>query len=158
IAVGSPDLRAQHDGHPAGHMHDKTPTLGTIVFPNSGSAAAQRPFLQGVALLHSFEYADAADAFRAAQAADPGFGLAYWGEALTYSHVVWRMEDLAASRAALQRLAATPAERLAKARTPRERQFGAAVEAFYMDAPLARRIAAYADSMRRYAQGDPADQ
>src|SRR5687768_15324283 len=39
------------DVRPTGHQHSKT--LGTIVFPNSGNAAAQAPFLRGIALLHS---------------------------------------------------------------------------------------------------------
>src|SRR5262249_13864856 len=60
--------------------------LGRIEFPNSGPRAAQAPFLRGVLLLHSFEYADAAEAFREAQARAPQFALAYWGEALTYCH------------------------------------------------------------------------
>ncbi|MGQ0704515.1 MAG: hypothetical protein ACT4PM_15490 [Gemmatimonadales bacterium] len=141
---------AQHEGH-AGK-------LGTVVFPNSGKPTAQAPFLRGVALLHSFEYQPAARAFREAQATDPGFALAYWGEALTYSHVLWREENLAASRAALHRLAATPAERLARAGTGPERSFGAVVEAFYADGSLPDRVRAYADAMRRHVQaaaGDP---
>jgi len=51
--------------------------LGTITFPNSGSAAAQPYFIEGVKFLHSFEWEDAADAFRKAEQADPGFALAY---------------------------------------------------------------------------------
>jgi hypothetical protein len=142
---------AAQEAHPAGHAHDSK-ALGTIVFPNSGNAAAQVPFLKGVALLHSFEYNEAAQAFRDAQKADSGFAVAYWGEALTYSHVVWRVEDLPASRAALAKLGATTAERLAKARNARERSFGAAVEAFYVEAPLPQRVRAYADSLRAHAR------
>jgi len=146
------------DVHPSGHSHAKAPALGTIVFPNSGNAAAQPAFLKGVALLHSFEYEQAADAFRLAQKADPSLALAYWGEALTYSHVVWRYEDLDASRAALQRLGPTAVERLAKAKTARERSFGAAVESFYADGSLPQRIHAYANAMRRHAADAPDDQ
>jgi hypothetical protein len=50
-------------------------------FANSGSAAAQKPFMQGLALLHDFEYETAAQDFRRAQRIDPGFCMAYWGEA-----------------------------------------------------------------------------
>ena len=67
--------------------------LGVISFPNSGGAAAQEPFLRGVLLLHSFEYDDAAAAFRAAQAADASFALAYWGEGLTHYRPVWGREN-----------------------------------------------------------------
>ncbi len=156
LAVCSTALFAQHDQHfvPA---RDKGATLGTIVFPNSGNPAAQQPFLRGVALLHSFEYEAAATAFKHAQKADPGLALAYWGEALTYSHVVWRMEDIPASRRALAKLAPTAEARLAKAKTPRERAFGTAVEAFYQDGTLNQRVSAYSDSLRRLAASDTTD-
>ena len=46
-----------------------------IDFPNSGRAAAQKDFREGVFLLHSFEYNDAREAFSKAQKIDPGFAL-----------------------------------------------------------------------------------
>src|SRR5881397_1134995 len=82
----------------------QTPRLGTIDFPTSGAPAAQAPFVRGVLLLHSFEYQDAAQAFREAQRIDPRFALAYWGEALAYTHPVWNEQDPTAARAVLQRL------------------------------------------------------
>src|SRR5216117_4606873 len=63
----------------------QTSRLGTIDFPTSGAPVAQPQFIRGVLLLHSFEYRDAAQAFREAQRIDPRFALAYWGEALTYT-------------------------------------------------------------------------
>ena len=48
--------------------------------------SAQPAFIKGVLLLHSFEYEDAAAAFRQAQRVDPSFALAYWGEAMTHFH------------------------------------------------------------------------
>ena len=102
--------------------------LGKISFPNSGSAEAQPQFIRGVLLLHNFHYDQAAEAFRQAQKADPAFALAYWGEALTYTHQVWNQQDLPAARAALARLAPTTAARLAKAPTPRERMYLASAE------------------------------
>lgn len=149
---------AGQDTHAAGHAHAKQPVLGTVAFANSGNAAAQEPFLRGIALLHSFEYEDAAAAFREAQRVDPALAVAYWAEALTYSHVLWRSEDLDASRAALARLGPTAAERLARAKTERERSFGAAVEAFYREGSLAARVRAYADSLRSHARRAPDDQ
>ena len=125
--------------------------LGSVDFKNSGNDAAQPAFQRGVALLHSFEYEDAAEAFREAQKADASLALAYWLEALTYSHVLWAEEKLEASRAVLNRLGPTAEARLAKAKTERERGFGAAVEAFYADAGLPIRAAAFADAMTRLA-------
>jgi hypothetical protein len=42
--------------------------VGDVAFANSGAAAAQVPFLRGLALLHNFEYPDAAEQFRKAAA------------------------------------------------------------------------------------------
>jgi tetratricopeptide (TPR) repeat protein len=145
----------EHEAHVA--RHARTPALGTVVFPNSGNAAAQEPFVRGVAFLHSFEYDEAGNAFREARRGDPGFALAAWMEALTYSHMLWAIEDLPAARAALTRLGPTATERLAKARSPRERMFGAAVEAYFADVARPQRIRGYADSLRRYAQADASD-
>jgi tetratricopeptide (TPR) repeat protein len=82
------------------------PLLGRISFPNSGSQAAQAPFIRGVLLLHSFEYDDAIAAFREAQRIDPGFALAYWGEALSYNQPLWYNENADKARAVLARLGA----------------------------------------------------
>src|SRR6476659_2065166 len=107
--------------------------LGTITFPNSGAAAAQPFFIEGVKFLHSFEWEDAADRFRKAQQADPGFALAYWGEALSFTggHHYPMQQDMSSARKALVKLAATRAERLAKAPTERERGYLNAVEVLY---------------------------
>jgi hypothetical protein len=78
-------------------------TLGTISFPNSGAPAAQPYFIEGVKFLHSFEWEDAAEAFRKAQQADPRFALAYWGEALSHTggHHYPPEQDMASARKAL---------------------------------------------------------
>src|SRR4030081_2975658 len=69
------------------------PSSGVVQFSNSGSPAAQGPFLQDLAQLHNFEYDTAADQFKQAQQIDPGFAMAYWGEAMTYTHPVWAEQD-----------------------------------------------------------------
>jgi hypothetical protein len=120
---------------------------GQVAFANSGSAAAQGPFLAGLAWLHDFEYPRAAQAFRQAQAADPSFAMAYWGEAMTYNHAVWMEQDAAAARAVLARLGPTREARLAKAATPRERDYLAAVETLYGEGTKAERDFRYADAM-----------
>jgi tetratricopeptide (TPR) repeat protein len=131
--------------------------LGTIRFPNSGAATAQGPFIRGVLLLHSFEYADAAASFREAQRVDPGFALAYWGEAMTYTHPVWNEQDAGAARAVLTRLGATPAERRQKAPTHREQMYLDAVEALYGPGSKERRDTLFADAMDRLVRAHPDD-
>ncbi|HSJ13273.1 MAG TPA: hypothetical protein VK939_02585 [Longimicrobiales bacterium] len=148
----SAQVPERHD-HAGGHGE----ALGVVEFENSGAAAAQPMFLRGLALLHSFEYDQAAESFRAAQLADPGFAMAYWGEALTYSHPLWGQDDPATARVALARLAPSRAARLARAGSARERAYGAAVEAYFMDADHATRARAFADSMRSVVAQYPDD-
>ncbi len=147
FAVAPAAARAQHESH--------ADTLGHVVFPNSGNSRAQAPFLRGIALLHSFEYDRAAQALQEAQKADGNFALAYWAEALTYSHLLWREEDLEASRAVLRRLGPSEAVRVARAGTPLERSFGEAVETFYRDGTIPERVRRYADAMRQLAWANP---
>src|SRR5436190_23989080 len=141
----------------AGPASAQAPRLGTIDFPTAGAPAARAPFIRGVLLLHSFEYGDAARAFREAQRLDSGFALAYWGEAMTYTHPVWNEQDGNAARAALQRLAATRDARRAKAPTRREQAYLDAVEILYGDGSKAVRDTAYSLAMGRLVARFPAD-
>lgn len=131
--------------------------VGVVSFENSGTRAAQADFLYGLAQLHNFEYASAADAFRRAQKADPGFAMAYWGEAMTYNHPVWFQQDQAAARAALAHLAAAPEERQAKARTAREKDYLHAVEILYGEGSKHERDRRYAQAMEALHARYPAD-
>jgi tetratricopeptide (TPR) repeat protein len=140
-----------------GTLAAQAPRLGTIDFPTSGAPAARAPFIRGVLWLHSFEYDSAAQAFREAQRLDPGFALAYWGEALTYTHPLWNEQDWNAGRAVLQRLGPTPQARRDKAPTARERGYLSAVEILYGDGAKAQRDTAYALAMERLVARFPAD-
>lgn len=133
------------------------PAQGEVSFANSGSPAAQAAFHRGLAMLHNFQYPQAAKAFQEAGAADPGFAMAYWGEAMTHNHPVWMEQDADAGRAALAKLGATPAERLAKARTPRERGYLEAVEALYGKGTKEERDLAYSERMARLHAAYPDD-
>jgi tetratricopeptide (TPR) repeat protein len=128
-----------------------------IVFPNSGSAAAQADFLRGIAWLHSFMYEDAIDSFRAAQKIDPSFALAYWGEAMSFSQPLWFFEEVEKGRAALAKLGTDSAERIAKAKTPREQGFVRAAEALFGPGDKPARHAAVVKEMARLAAENPAD-
>ncbi|WP_233993525.1 tetratricopeptide repeat protein [Salinibacter altiplanensis] len=96
---------------------------GATEFENSGAEAAQKPFLRGLLMLHSFEYDDARAAFQEAQAVDPDFAMAHWGEAMTYNHPVWMEQDREAALAALRDLAPTLEARLDVAPTERARAY-----------------------------------
>jgi tetratricopeptide (TPR) repeat protein len=131
--------------------------LGRITFPTSGSAQAQSVFVRGVLLLHSFEYDDAIAAFREAERVDPGFAMAYWGEAMCYNQTLWYNESVNKARAALGRLAASPAARQAKAPTPREKGYLDAVERLFGTGDKAARNRAYADRMAELTRQFPDD-
>lgn len=121
--------------------------LGEVSFANSGNAAAQVPFLRGLALLHNFEYGRAAAAFRQAEAADPGFVMAWWGEAMTFNHPVWMEQDQEAGEAVLVHLGGTREERLAKAKTARERAYLEAVDILYGPGSKEERDRLYSERM-----------
>ena len=131
--------------------------LGQISFPNSGAPEAQEPFVRGVLLLHSFEYDDAAEAFREAQAADADFALAYWGEALTHSHPIWAEDDPEAARAILARLAPSLEERAALAPTERERGLLATVEALWGEGERVERNRRYSEALAALHERFPDD-
>jgi tetratricopeptide (TPR) repeat protein len=131
--------------------------VGDVTFPNSGAPAAQESFLTGLAQLHNFEYPSAAEHFQKAQQADPGFAMAYWGEAMAYTHPVWMEQDRDAARNVLARLAPTPDARIAKARTKREQDYLRAVEVLYGDGAKAARDFAYADAMAAIHRAYPDD-
>ena len=69
--------------------------LGRIEFPTSGSPEAQGQFRLGVLALHSFWYEQARDYFLEAQALDPGYGMALWGEAMSYDNAFLTEPDRA---------------------------------------------------------------
>jgi tetratricopeptide (TPR) repeat protein len=132
--------------------------LGTIAFPTSArSSAVQTDFVRGVLLLHLFEYDEAAAAFRDAERLEPDFAMAYWGEAMTYTHPVWGEHDTAAARAALGKLAPTASAREARAATARERGFLQAADILYGAGSTGRRDTLYSQAMADLRRAYPRD-
>ena len=152
-ACSNPESSSQSAGPDLVHIDG----LGSLSFPNSGSAAAQDPFLRGVLLLHSFEFGSAAEEFEKAQEADPDFALAYWGEALTYNHPLWRYKGRDDALAALAKLAPTPEERRAKAPTEREKKYLDAVEALFAEGTKADTDRHYMEHMAALQSDYPDD-
>src|SRR5438270_9967307 len=67
--------------------------LGKVVFPNSCAPAAQPALLQGIAQLHSFQYAAAESAFSEASHSDPKCAIAFWGLAMSSYRPLWDGAD-----------------------------------------------------------------
>lgn len=131
--------------------------LGSVHFPTSCSPAAGAQFTRAVALLHSFGYEEARQAFNAVAAADAACPIAYWGVAMTWYHPIWARPtraELQQGAAASLRASATPAK------TPREQAFIDALALFYKDAQTVdhvTRATAYENAMARIHEHDPAD-
>lgn len=120
--------------------------VGKVQFPNSGAPEAQADFMHGLAQLHNFEYDEAAADFRRAQQRDPGFALAYWGEAMTYNHPIWMQQDRAGAQAVLERLATEPDTQM-QAKTEIELDFIRAVQILYGEGDKQSRDFLYRDHM-----------
>ena len=133
--------------------------VGALDFPTSArSPEAQRHFLRGVAILHSFGWKQAIEQFQAAQQLEPDFAMAYWGETLCYNHPLFgNPPDDDSPRAVLQRLGPTRAARLAKAPTNREKGFLDAVETLWGEGEYDDRRIAYMNAMQRLYERYPDD-
>jgi tetratricopeptide (TPR) repeat protein len=143
---------AQHE-HPAGD----TAKLGKVTFPVSCAPSVQQRFNSAVAMLHSFWYEKANETFTAVAEQDPTCGMAYWGIAMTYYHPLWQppwSADLKAGNTSVEKA------KLVGAKTPREREYIAAVEAFYKDSGKidhASRALAYERAMEQVQAHNPDD-
>jgi tetratricopeptide (TPR) repeat protein len=71
------------------HSHSAPEKLGRVSFPISCVPAVQEQFNRGVALLHSFAYTAAEDAFAGVAKVDPRCAMAHWGMAMAYFHQLW---------------------------------------------------------------------
>ncbi len=132
--------------------------LGVTTFDNSGAAEAQDDFLRGLLLLHSFEYPDAREAFARAREIDPGFAMAYWGEAMGYNHPIWQSQETEEGRRVLESLAPSLESRLSKAPTEREKAYLRAADAlFYGSEDKKERDYAFAAAMAELHEEYPED-
>lgn len=84
--------------------------LGVVDLEVTGHPDALPHFEQGLLLLHSFEYADAGEAFEAARAIDPEMPMAYWGLAMCANFPIWQYENYEDGRNILDSLARTERE------------------------------------------------
>lgn len=122
--------------------------LGEIEFNATGKTEAQPAFKKGLLYLHSFEYEDAAEEFQKARKLDPGFVMAYWGEAMTNNHTLWREQDYDQGNSILNELATGAKERMAKAGTEIEKDLVQGINILYGKGNKTERDSAYAAYMQ----------
>src|SRR5258706_7577219 len=141
------------------HGGSASEQLGTVKFETSCRAAAQPQFNRGVALLHSFEFGRAIDAFTTTLKTDPSCAIAEWGIALSDWSNPFGVGIRAAAPLKLGREAVERARKL-RAKTERERAYVDAVSQLYdrTDTIDQRtRLVAYRDAMATIASVYPAD-
>jgi hypothetical protein len=145
------------------HEHVASPSapehLGSVHFATSCRADVGPTFDRAVALLHSFEFAPAIEAFEGVGRADPSCGIAYWGVALA----AWGNPFAASRKTPGQieraRAALDHAARVAKT-TARERAYVDAVAELYRDAEhrdQSARVLSYRDAMAALSSAHPED-
>ena len=141
----------------AQHEHDEhlaPEKFGQVHFPTSCNAQVQPLFERGLTLLHSFAYARAAKVFEEVSAKDPGCGMAQWGIAMSYFHTIWgppTEDEFAAGRTAARKAATVGAP------SDRERDYIAAIGAYYQGDEHRARVVAYEKAMTGVAERNPAD-
>lgn len=140
------------------HSHGEPEKLGQVSFPVSCNPAVQQQFDRGVALLHSFAYAAAENAFRDVAQRDPHCAMAHWGMAMTHFHQLWEppLAPAAISSAQKEIGQAQQAETASK----RERKYINALGLIFEDAatvPYPVRAKMYMDAMRDLAAESGAD-
>jgi tetratricopeptide (TPR) repeat protein len=109
--------------------------------------ASSTPYDKAVLLLHNFEYEDAAELFISTQEKDPGFAMAYWGEAMTYDHPIWGDLNIDKARAALRKLGNSPEERISNGRTALEKDMIKSTEILFGDGSKPDRQKKYSQFM-----------
>jgi tetratricopeptide (TPR) repeat protein len=123
----------------------EVPQLGTVKFPTSCSATVQPAIDHGVALLHSFQCDEAAQAFDDATHRDGTCAMCHWGKAMTFYHQLW---DWPAPEALTEGRREIARAQQIGAKTERERGYLAAAAAFF-NAPT---TTTHADRIRAYSR------
>ena len=135
------------------HVFAQGERLGEVNFPVSCNPEAQKLFHRAAALYHSFDWPRVTKAFQAVLEADPQCGMAWWGIALATQDnpFVWPIsaKQVADGWAAIEKAKAVGAK------TQRERDYIAALEAFYKNGdtvPHRQRALAYENAMEKLAK------
>jgi hypothetical protein len=141
------------------HQHEVGEALGTVHFATSCNGAAQTEMDRAVALLHSFQFSRAIEAFNGVLGKDGTCAIAYWGIALSdwgnpFAQGLKDPKQLQLGRESIERAT------VVGAKSERERAYLAAVGMLYRDvdsSPQNARLIAYRDAMQEVASKYPED-
>src|SRR2546427_6852784 len=132
--------------------------LGKVDSPTWCSPAVQAQFERAVALQQSFWFGEAIKGFNAVAQADPSCGIAHWGAAVAYLGTP--LAGPPAPRGLQEGTAAVARAKAAGAKTQREQDYIAAIEAFYKDSDNLdhkTRAPGYEKDVQPLVQKDPSD-
>lgn len=147
---------ARDQGH---HQHDAAATLGDVNFPVSCTPEAQTKFNTAAALLYSFYWEKIDGAVNDVLAADPTCAMAYWAKAVASldnalgSPPTPKLEEQGWA-------AVLAARQLGGGKTPRERDYIAAVESVFKDhgtVPFTQRAKTYEKALEQIYLHYPED-
>ena len=131
--------------------------LGSVNFPVSCTADAQKTFNTGLALLHNFQYEEAEQTFSQVAQQDPTCAMAYWGKAMSLYHQLW---DWPSDDTLKEGHEDTSQAMKLRAKTEQERMYVVAAGVFFQantNLSKASRIKAYSDWMGRIFTKYPDD-
>src|SRR6266571_2454778 len=155
-AVASAAIAHQDDAARQGKP--KGEKLGRVLFKTSCTPEAQKEFERALAMLHSFYFPETVKAFSAIPQTDPSCAIAYWGVAVsTRPNPLVGPWDAATLKRGLD---AVEQGKAIGAKTARERDWLAAIEAFYKDFDTVdqdTRTRNYAKAMEALAKKYPND-
>ena len=140
------------------HDHPAPEKLGTVSFATSCKPGTQQEFNRAVALLHSFAYKIAEEAFQSVAQQDPQCAIAHWGIAMTHYHGLWEPvlppTGIAAAQQEIRQAA------MLEEASERERGFIHALSLIFNDAATisySTRALNYELAMRDLAAANPKD-
>ncbi|HEV8678485.1 MAG TPA: hypothetical protein VGQ90_03845 [Stellaceae bacterium] len=134
-----------------------TKATGEVNFAISCRPESQKAFGKAVWTLHSFWYPEALKAFTEIAAAEPGCAMAHWGVAMSNWYPLWFPPTAAMLKAGSE---AAEKAQAAAPKTDREKEYIAAIAAFYRDNDKLdhrTRSVAYEKAMEQVALHYPED-
>jgi hypothetical protein len=140
------------------HHHALTAEeVGSVHFVTSCAKPVSLGFNRAVALLHSFQYEQAREAFSGVAKRDPQCAMAQWGVAMSYYHGLWKNGNTAAGREAFEKAKAIAAAN--PKTTPRELAYIGALDEIYRedDKDQANHDRAFEQKMGAVQAAYPAD-
>jgi hypothetical protein len=148
----------QHSHHQHSHEHGAPATrVGKVHFETSCQPAVRDEFDRGVALLHSFWFSAAIDAFEGVLQKDPDCAIAHWGIALSWwSNPFGGYRSSQALEAGLAAIAASKSKKASE----RERAYLDAAEKLFANASTVdqrSRAVAYEKALEALAKKHPED-